>query len=93
VYLAVEVWVDVLGFIKRIQLARTVSLTNRHIHQICWPRLHGNKVVAHETPQIRITRKFDCFRQTTVMITGKQVPFPDCPVPAYITGFRIISIE
>jgi hypothetical protein len=47
VYIAVEVWVDVLGFVKRIQLARTVSLTNRHIHQICWPRLHGNKVVAH----------------------------------------------
>jgi hypothetical protein len=78
-------------------LARTVSLANRHIHQLCWPRLHGNKVMAHETPHIRITKQFDRLRQSTVLwVTDDklvQEPFPDCPVPAYITGFRIISIE
>jgi hypothetical protein len=94
--MAVEVWVDVLGFIKRIQLARTVSLTSRHIHQICWPRLHGNKVVAHEVLQISISEGFEWRRQAAkaILVTGgKEVPFPDCPVPAYITEFRQITIK
>jgi hypothetical protein len=32
VFLAIEVWVDVLGFIRRIQLAHTISLTNRRFY-------------------------------------------------------------
>jgi hypothetical protein len=94
--MAVEVWVDVLGFVKRIQLARTVCLTNRHIHQICWPRLHGNKVVAHEVGEITISEGFEWERQAAKAILvkdGKEVPFPECPVPAYITEFHQIKIK
>jgi hypothetical protein len=94
--MAVEVWVDVLGFVRGIQLARTVSLTNRHIHKFCWPRLHGNKVVAHAVLEITISEGFEWNRQAAkaILVTGgKEVPFPDCPVPAYIIGFRQITIK
>jgi hypothetical protein len=86
----------VLGFIKRIQLARTVSLTNRHIHTICWPRLHGNKVKAHVVLVITISEGFEWIRQAakaSLITVDKEVPFPDCPVPAYITRFRQITIK
>jgi hypothetical protein len=93
-FLAVEVWTDVLGFVKRIQLARTVSLTNRRIHQICWPRLHGDKVVAHEVREITIVgrERFERGRppKAFVLKDGKPVPIPSCPPPPYISGFHCI---
>jgi hypothetical protein len=55
--MAVEVWTDVLGFVKRDNLAKSVSLTNWQIYQICLPRLHGNRVMAHEVKWMTITRQ------------------------------------
>jgi hypothetical protein len=83
--MAVEVWVDVLGFVKCIQLARTVSLTNCLIHQICWPRLHGNKVMAREVDHISINQRYRPKSKTVLMLKdGEEVPFPTCPLPAYM---------
>jgi hypothetical protein len=53
-------------------------------------------VTAHVVPPIAIIEGFEWKRQAAkaIMLTGsKQVPFPDCPVPAYITAFRRIKIE
>jgi hypothetical protein len=98
VFLATEVWVDVLGFIRRIELARTISLTNRHIHQICWPRLHGDKVAVHEVRQIiTITcrERFERGRPPKALVQkdGKLMSLPSCPPPSYIAGFEDIIIE
>jgi hypothetical protein len=97
VFLAVEVWMDIIGFIKRIKLAHTISLTNRRIHQICWPRLHGDNVKAVEVDKIIIgrQRRVDCSRPPTALqiIDGHGIPIPDCAPPAYITGFRSIQIK
>jgi hypothetical protein len=92
--MAVEVWTDVLSFVKRVELARTVSLTNWHIHNICWPRLHGNKVMAHEV-ELRIESEGDDGRPPTAILLsdGKEVPFANCPPPEYITGFSHIQIK
>jgi hypothetical protein len=88
------VWTDVLGFVKRIELGRTVSLTNRHIHQICWPRLHGNKVVAHAVEEIFIGSRDELGRPPMALLLkdGKEVPIPNCPMPIYIAGFHQIRI-
>jgi hypothetical protein len=87
----------VLGFIKRIKLARTISLTNRRIHEICWPRLHGNNVKAFEVGNIIIGRRgrVDGSRPPAALqtIKGHGLPIPDCAPPAYITGFRSIEIK
>jgi hypothetical protein len=95
--MAVEVWVDIFGFIKRIQLARSVSLTSRLIHQICWPRLHGNKVVPYEIGEITIDcqERFDWSRPAKALLLkdGKKVPFPYCPPPVYISGLGKINIK
>jgi hypothetical protein len=94
--MAVEVWTDVLGFVKRVELARTVSLTNQHIHQICWPRLHGIKVMAHDVKEIIIASRDESGRPPTAILLRerrKEVPFADCPPPDYITGFRDIQIK
>jgi hypothetical protein len=94
--LAIEVWVDVLGFIKQIQLARSACLINFKIYEICWPRLHGNKVMAHSTKRIAIGH---CDVSAGIPPTAlllhdlKKVPFPECPPPAYITGFEHIQIK
>src|SRR3954466_8438877 len=95
VFLAVEVWVDVFGFIKRIQLAR-VSLTNWRIYQICWPRLHGNKVVPYEVEwlDIKSQEQLDGLAATALLLKDSEevpVPFAVCPPPAYITGFSGIG--
>jgi hypothetical protein len=98
--LAIEVWTDVFGFIRRIQLARSVSLTTRHFRNICWPRLHGNKIEAHEVNGITISsrERFDWSRPTEIFVQNgfkndKELPFPSCPPPDYITGFRKIQIK
>jgi hypothetical protein len=99
--MANEVWTDVFGFIKRVELARTVSLTNRHIHQICWPRLHGNKVMPYGVRKMIIASRDDgrSPTQTTAILLSmrgrvvKEVPFADSPPPDYITRFRFIQIE
>jgi hypothetical protein len=39
-----DIWLDVLDFLERIQLAQRYSLTNRLLNELCWPRLHGSKV-------------------------------------------------
>jgi hypothetical protein len=89
--MAVEVWTDVFSFVKRVELARTVSLTNWHIHDICWPRLHGNKVMAHAV-EMRITD--DGSPPTAILlIEDREVPFANCPPPEYITGFSHIQIK
>jgi hypothetical protein len=97
IYLAIEVWTDVLGFIKRIQLVRSVSLTNRHIHGICWPRLHGNNVIAHKIPLITIVSRERCDQglpPTALLLKdGKGVPIPKCPPPAYISGIVQIGVK
>jgi hypothetical protein len=94
VNMAVEVWTDVLGFVKRVELARTVSLTNRQMHQICWPRLHGNKVMAHRVEDLEIASRDDGGSPTAILlIDGKEVPFANCPPPDYITGFGEIEIK
>jgi hypothetical protein len=92
--MAIEVWTDVLGFVTRIQLARTVSLTNRHIHQLCWPRLHGNKVVAHGVLDI-FTGSRDELGHTMALLLkdGKEVQIPYSPMPTYISGFTRIIIK
>jgi hypothetical protein len=100
-----EVWTDVLSFVKRVELAQSVSLTNWQIHQICWPRLHGYKVMAHEVERMVIAARFEItfgwrwrLWQTTAtakMLIGvgeKEVPFANCPPPDYITAFRHIGI-
>jgi hypothetical protein len=94
--MAVEVWTDVLGFVKRIQLAHVVSLTNWHIHDICWPRLHGNKVMAHEVANMTIGRRTDGWSTTAILSLeegGEEVPFANCPPLAYITEFNDIKIK
>jgi hypothetical protein len=90
--MAVEVWTDVFGFITRIELANTVSLTNRHIHQICWPRLHGNKVIPHEVEWMIITNQND---GSAIMRRrdGTNIEFAESPPPDYITRFYRILIE
>jgi hypothetical protein len=97
IFLSIEVWVDVLGFVRRIQLARTVSLTNRHIHQICWPRLHGDKVMAHPAQMIVIVYSEESGHRPTAILLllndFKKVSFPECPPPDYITGFGHIQIK
>jgi hypothetical protein len=93
--MAIEVWVDVFGFIKRIQLARSVSLTNRHIHRICWPRLHGNKVMAHEVKEMFIERRNGQPVTAFLLLLNDdptEVPFAECPPPDYISGFFYIHI-
>jgi hypothetical protein len=93
--MANEVWTDVFGFLKRVELARTVSLSNRHIHQICWPRLHGNKVMAHKVGNMLITSQDadDGWSKTAIaLIDLKAVPFANCPPPDYITDFPLIQI-
>jgi hypothetical protein len=93
--LAMEVWADVLDFIPRIQLARTVSLINRRIHQLCWPRLHGNKVVPHDVWEIMIGTPDPEGRppKAVLLKDDNEVPIPDCPMPNYITGFSRIFFE
>jgi hypothetical protein len=96
--MAVEVWTDVLGFVKRDELARGVSLTNWQIHQICWPRLHGNRVMAHDVEVMIIASQDaddDSSKTAIVLQNGKAVavPFANCPPPDYITGFRHIQIK
>jgi hypothetical protein len=105
IFLAVEVWVDVLGFVKRIQLARGVCLVNCKIYEICWPRLHGNKVEAHEVETITICHRHELGQPATALLLLKDcnafnllkkirgVPFPECPPPAYITRFGRIKIQ
>jgi hypothetical protein len=92
----VVVWAEVLGFVKRDQLA-TISLTNRQILEECWPRLHGNRVMAHDVEEMTIERRrpFSWFWSPTAIlrIDGKEVPFVNCPPPDYITGFRGIDIK
>jgi hypothetical protein len=85
--------VDVLGFVKRIQLARSVCLVNWKIYEICWPRLHGNKVMAHKVREIVIV-EYD-YPPTAVLLLkdNKKVPFPECLPPAYISGFERIRIK
>jgi hypothetical protein len=92
--MAVEVWTDVLGFVKRDELARGVSLTNWRILHICWPRLHGNRVMAHEVKMVIASQDADDGWSKTAIVLqdGKAVPFPECPPPDYITGFRHIQI-
>jgi hypothetical protein len=91
--MANEVWTEVLGFVKRDQLAE-VSLTNRHIHQICWPRLPGNKVMAHTVEKMIIASRG---QPPTAILQieehSKEVPFVNCSPPDYITGFRDIFIK
>jgi hypothetical protein len=95
--MAIEVWTDVFGFVKRIQLARTVSLTNRHIYQICWPRLHGNKVEAYQIEEITISCRehFDRDRppKALVLKNDKLLSMPSSPLPPYISGFDKITIK
>jgi hypothetical protein len=93
--MAVEVWTDVLGFVERVKLARTVSMTNRQIHQICWPRLHGNKVMPHEVPKMIVASRDDgtAMLQTKRRKVVKEVPFANCPPPHYITEFGEIQIK
>jgi hypothetical protein len=97
IFLAIEVWTDVLGFIRRIQLARTISLTNRRIHAICWPRLHGDKVRAYRIDDITIIgrERFDGGRPPSALVlkNGKAMPIPSCPPPPYISGFGQIKIK
>jgi hypothetical protein len=101
VFLSVEVWTDVLGFVKRIQLARTVSLTNLYIHAICWPRLHGNKVEAYhiwEDITIIGQERFDQDHRQALVLKqnhdkSMEMPMPSCPVPSYISGFHGITIK
>jgi hypothetical protein len=88
--MANEVWTEVFSFMKRIEMAK-VSLTNRHIHQICWPRLHGNKVMAHEVKWMIIKRLQSGW--PAIDIDGTKVEFADSPPPGYITRFRFIQIE
>jgi hypothetical protein len=94
-----DVWFDVFDFLERLQLAHTLSLTNRHIHQICWPRLHGKKVATHEVEKILIKRrdKYDCWRcrpATALLLKdGKEMPWPNCPPPAYISRLKNIKIK
>jgi hypothetical protein len=86
--------VDVLGFVKRIRLARTISLTNWHIYQICWPRLHGEKVRAHPVGEIVIGYEESGHPPTALLLYDfKKVTFPECPPPGYITGFDRIRIK
>jgi hypothetical protein len=90
IFLAIEVWVDVLGFIRRIQLARRVCFVNWKIYDICWPRLHGNKVAVHPVRNIII----GYYCSTALLLKdNKIVQFPECPVPDYITGFELIQIK
>jgi hypothetical protein len=95
--MSVEVWVDVFGFIKRIQLARTVCLTCWHIYDICYPRLHGNKVVEHGVDEIIIGRRDEDRLgnpPTALLLKDRgEVPFPSCPPPSYITAFPYIKIK
>jgi hypothetical protein len=96
------VWAEVLGFVKRDQLA-TISLTNRQILEECWPRLHGNRVMAHAhdvdkmviTAARRYPRPFSWFWSPTgiLRIDEKEVPFANCPPPDYITGFSTIEFQ
>jgi hypothetical protein len=94
-----DVWFDVFDFVERIQLARTVSLTNRHIHQICWPRLHGNRVTVHKVQEMIIVGIRHGFWGHSAMAVLSQdgveveVPIPTCPPPAYISGFWDIQIK
>jgi hypothetical protein len=92
--MAVEVWTDVFGFLKRVELARTVSLTNWHIHDICWPRLHGNKVETYQIME-RITIVSDRGRppKALVLKNNVEMPMPSCPLPSYISGFDSLNIK
>jgi hypothetical protein len=103
VIMANEVWTDVLAFVTRVELAHSVSLTNWHIHQICWPRLHGYKVMAHEVEEMIISCRLELsfidlrwqITATAKMIMGvpkKEIPLAICSPPDYITGFRYIAI-
>jgi hypothetical protein len=88
--------VDVLGFIKRIQLARSVCMVNFKIYEICWPRLHGGKVVAHPAKYIAIGYSDASAGhppKALLLKDLKKVPFPECPAPDYITGFGHIQIK
>jgi hypothetical protein len=95
IFLAIEVWVDVLGFVRRIQLARGVCLTNFKIYEICWPRLHGAKVRTHKVRPITISHRHEFGQPPTALLLHerKEVPFPECPPPDYITGFGAIRIK
>jgi hypothetical protein len=85
----------VLGFVKRIQLARGVCLANYKIYEICWPRLHGDKVMAHEVGPITFGYRRELGQPPTALLLQerKEVPFPECPPPDYITGFEAIVIK
>jgi hypothetical protein len=89
----------VFGFIKRVELAK-VSETNRHIHQICWPRLHGNRVMAHEVGRMIISPQCEFVRSLMSLkaimlgeVYGGKVPLADCPPPDYIIRFSSIQIK
>jgi hypothetical protein len=92
-----DVWFEVLRFITLIHLARSVSFTSRLIHKICGPRLHGNQVETYEIKKLTIKcrERYDWSVPATAFMLkdGKEVPFPTCPLPPYITGFREIKIK
>jgi hypothetical protein len=86
--------VDVLGFVKRIQLARGVCFVNWKILEICWPRLHGNKAIAYHVPEIVIGCDQSGHSPTAFLLNGyKKVPLPECAPPDYIIGFGRIQIR
>jgi hypothetical protein len=56
--------------------------------------LHGDKVKAYEVREIIIGRR--CTQPETALLlmdNSREVPFPDCPPPDYITGFRGFRIK
>jgi hypothetical protein len=89
------VWTEVLGFLKRVELANIVSLTNWQIHDICLPRLHGYKVMEHDVWNMEIASRDDGWSTTAVLRKDhrKEVPFANCLPPDYITGFNYITIK
>jgi hypothetical protein len=56
--------------------------------------LHGDKVMAHPVQEIVIGSDESGHPPTAFLLNDfKKVPFPECPPPAYITGFFRIRIR
>jgi hypothetical protein len=60
--------------------------------------LHGSKVATREIGKITFLKRkglthHDCPPTAVLLKDGKEVPFPSCPPPAYISGFKEIQIK
>ena len=98
--LPMEIWLEILQSIERIELAKRLSLTNRLIHAAAHIRLHqeGKQVLGNlrfqRRPKLNKNDR-NCTELFKIGINGlsTKVPIAQYELPANIVDFREIEIR